>query len=97
MKVCILGNGLTSLTLAKALVNIGVSTDVFFSKNDKKNDKSRTLGISKSNAYLQYLAYHQGQAGFKTGMYKTKKALLEVAKKTALSKKIFDRQLKKCM
>ena len=49
MKVCILGNGLTSLTLAKALVNIGVSTDVFLSKNDKKNDKSRTLGISKSN------------------------------------------------
>ena len=49
MKVCILGNGLTSLTLAKALVNKGVSTDVFFSKNDKKNDKSRTLGISKSN------------------------------------------------
>ena len=45
----------------------------------------------------QYLAYHQGQAGFKTGAYKTKKALLEVAKKTALSKKIFDRQLKKCM
>ena len=49
MKVCILGNGLTSLTLAKALVNKGVSTDVFLSENDKKNDKSRTLGISKSN------------------------------------------------
>ncbi len=49
MKVCILGNGLTSLTLAKALVNIGVSTDIFLSKNVKKIDKSRTLGISKSN------------------------------------------------
>ena len=61
------------------------------------NKTNRLLGISKSNAYLQYLVYHQGQAGFKTGAYKTKKALLEVAKKTALSKKIFDRQLKKCM
>ena len=57
----------------------------------------RLLGISKNNAYLQYLAYHQGQAGFKTGAYKNKKALLGVANKTALNKKKFDRQLKKCM
>ncbi|RPG13154.1 MAG: ubiquinone biosynthesis protein UbiB, partial [Pelagibacteraceae bacterium TMED232] len=49
MKVCILGNGLTSLALAKALVNRSISTDVILSKIDKKNDKSRTLGISKSN------------------------------------------------
>ncbi len=49
MKVCILGDGLTSLALAKALVNIGISTDVFLSGNNKKKDKSRTLGISKSN------------------------------------------------
>ena len=58
---------------------------------------SRLLGISKNNAYLQYLAYHQGQAGFKTGAYKNKKGLLEVANKTAFNKKKFDRQLKKCM
>ena len=57
----------------------------------------RLLGISKNNVYLQYLAYHQGQAGFKTGAYKNKKALLKVANKTALNKKKFDRQLKKCM
>ena len=57
----------------------------------------RLLGISKNNAYLQYLAYHQGQAGFKTGAYKNKKGLLEVANKTAFNKKKFDRQLKKCM
>tara|TARA_Y100001958_G_scaffold156296_1_gene148658 strand:+ start:662 stop:1732 length:1071 start_codon:yes stop_codon:yes gene_type:complete len=49
MKVCILGDGLTSLALAKALVNKGISTDVFFGKNVKKKDKSRTLGISNSN------------------------------------------------
>ena len=49
MKVCILGDGLTSLALAKALVNKGISTDVFTSKNIKKKDKFRTLGISKSN------------------------------------------------
>ncbi len=61
-------------------------------------DKSkRLLGISKNNTYLQYLAYHQGQAGFKTGAYKNKKGLLKVANKTAFNKKKFDRQLKKCM
>ena len=58
---------------------------------------NRLLGISKNNAYLQYLAYHQGQAGFKTGAYKSKSGLLKVAKKTAYNKKIFDEQLKKCM
>ena len=49
MKVCILGDGLTSLALAKALVNKGISTDIFLSKNIVKKDKSRTLGISKTN------------------------------------------------
>ena len=61
------------------------------------NKSNRLLGISKNNAYLQYLAYHQGQAGFKTGAYKSKSGLLKVAKKTAYNKKIFDGQLKKCM
>ena len=49
MKVCIIGDGLTSLALAQALVNKGIYTDVFLSENIKKKDKSRTLGISKSN------------------------------------------------
>ena len=40
MKVCILGDGLTSLALAKALVNKGISTDVFTSKNIKKKINS---------------------------------------------------------
>ena len=61
------------------------------------NKSNRLLGISKNNAYLQYLAYHQGQAGFKTGAYKNKSGLLKVAKKTSYNKKIFDGQLKKCM
>ena len=54
------------------------------------------LGIKKNNAYLNYLAYHQGHAGFKTGAYKNKKGLLAVAQKTARNKKIFDSQLKNC-
>ena len=49
MKVCILGDGLTSLSLAKALVNKGIYTDVYLTQNYKKKDKSRSLGISKTN------------------------------------------------
>ena len=50
MKVCILGNSLSSLTLAKALTNKKIYVDVISKKNLKKINYSRTLGISKSNA-----------------------------------------------
>ena len=49
MKVCILGFNLSSLTLAKALVNQNINVDMFVSKKNYRTDKSRTLGISKSN------------------------------------------------
>ena len=50
MKVCILGDGLTSLALAKALVNRGIVVDILSNNiNKNKKDKIRTIGISKSN------------------------------------------------
>ena len=49
MKVSILGSGLTSLTLAKLLVNQGINVDIFSDQKIKKNNKIQTLGISKSN------------------------------------------------
>ncbi len=49
MRVCIVGNGLVSLTLAKALVNEGVYVDFFSNQNLKEINKSRTIGISKTN------------------------------------------------
>ena len=49
MKVCIIGNNLTGLVLAKALVNKEIFVDIIY-KNKKINvDKTRTIGISKSN------------------------------------------------
>ena len=49
MKVCVIGNNLTGLVLAKALVNKEIFVDIIY-KNLKINiDKSRTIGISKSN------------------------------------------------
>ena len=49
MRVCILGAGLTSLTLAKALVNKNIYVDIIETKKNFLHDKSRTIGISKSN------------------------------------------------
>ncbi len=49
MKVCILGDNLTSLALAKALVKKEIFVDLFCQKKINKIDSTRTIGISKSN------------------------------------------------
>ena len=49
MRVCILGGGLSSLTLAKALVNQKIHVDLLDSKKSINLNNSRTLGISKKN------------------------------------------------
>jgi len=49
MRVCILGSGLTALTLAKALVNKKIYVDMVASNKKHNIEKSRTIGISKSN------------------------------------------------
>jgi 2-octaprenyl-6-methoxyphenol hydroxylase len=50
MTVCILGNGLSALTLAKALVNHNICVELLTQKKDTKLNQSRTIGISKSNS-----------------------------------------------
>ncbi len=49
MRVCILGSGLSGLTLAQALVNQKIYVDVIYKKIKPNINKTRTLGISKSN------------------------------------------------
>ncbi len=49
MKVCILGDGLTGLTLAKALVNQNIYVDLVSQRKKSLSNKNRTIGISKSN------------------------------------------------
>ena len=49
MTVCILGNSLTALTLAKTLVNYEIDVDLIFNKKNYKINDTRTIGISKSN------------------------------------------------
>ena len=50
MKVCILGDGLSGLTLAKALVNQKIYVDILTQKKHLNFGKTRTIGISQSNA-----------------------------------------------
>ena len=49
MKVCIIGDGLVSLALANMFIKKELKVDILLSKKNNYQDKSRTLGISKSN------------------------------------------------
>ena len=50
MNICILGDGITGLTLAKGLIDKNIKVFLFGQKNNKYNDLStRTVGISKNN------------------------------------------------
>lgn len=57
---------------------------------------SREIGIQRDDAYSQYLAYHEGQGGFKRGTHKRKSRLKRVASKVASQTKVYDRQLNRC-
>tara|TARA_B100000902_G_scaffold369284_1_gene393339 strand:- start:2215 stop:3291 length:1077 start_codon:yes stop_codon:yes gene_type:complete len=49
MRVGIIGDGISSLSLAKALINENIYVDIFTTKKNNIINKSRTIGISKSN------------------------------------------------
>ena len=56
----------------------------------------RLAGISKNDYYNQYLAYHEGQGGWKKETYLEKKWLIEVAKTVERNAKMYNNQLKEC-
>jgi hypothetical protein len=60
------------------------------------NETSKTLNISKSDIYNQYLAYHQGHRGYKRGSYRSKPNLISAAKRTEANASKFNKQLKNC-
>ena len=49
MTICIIGNSLSALTLAKALVKQNIYVDVLCKKKNSHISITRTIGISKSN------------------------------------------------
>ena len=54
------------------------------------------IGISKKDFYNQYLAYHEGQGGWKKKSYLEKKWLIDVAKNVERNAKMYNNQLKDC-
>ena len=49
MNICIIGDGLTSLSLAKNLINKKINVHFYYKKKIKNFLSSRTIGISKNN------------------------------------------------
>ena len=49
MNVCIIGDGLTSLSLAKNLINKKINVHIYHTKKISNLSSSRTIGISKNN------------------------------------------------
>jgi len=49
MNICIIGDGLTSLSLAKNLINKKINVHFYYKNKIEKLSSSRTIGISKNN------------------------------------------------
>ena len=49
MNVCIIGDGLTGLSLAKNLINKKINVHIYHEKKIKNTSSNRTIGISKNN------------------------------------------------
>jgi hypothetical protein len=60
------------------------------------NISHKKNGVSKWDAYRQYLNYHEGWGGYSRQSYKGKKWLLNVAGKVASQSALYSSQLKKC-
>ncbi len=60
------------------------------------DQSNKMLGISKKDSFNQYLAYHEGQNGWKKKSYNSKKWLIEAAKNVELNSNMYNNQLKKC-
>ena len=58
------------------------------------NKSSNILNISKSDAFRQYIAYHEGWGGFKN--YKDNKKVINLAKRVEKQSNVYKNQLKEC-
>jgi hypothetical protein len=73
--------------------NINDATDFMGWYMDKSE---KGLGISKSNARDQYLAYHEGRNGFARGSYNSKAWLVRVADRVQDRAMVYAVQLSSC-
>jgi len=84
MNICLIGNGLTSLVLAKVLITKNLSVSLFFESKKSDNLKSRTIGISKKN----YDYFVNNIINIKKISWPIKN--IEIYKESNLGKKIFN-------
>nr|WP_285797925.1 hypothetical protein [Pseudomonas resinovorans] len=80
------GSGGSRTSFSDAMDFIGWYTDA----------TQRQLGISKRDAYSQYLAYHEGRGGYRRGSYRQKSWLTQVAQKVDQQSRSYGRQLASC-
>lgn len=60
------------------------------------NKSKQQSGIAKSDAYRQYLAYHEGHGGFNKRSYQSKPQLLKAARNVERNAKRYKQQLEQC-
>ncbi len=60
------------------------------------DESTRRLGISKTDARSQYLAYHEGRTGFANGSYNAKSWLVAVSDRVAERSETYRMQLAGC-
>lgn len=60
-------------------------------------DKTRRInGVAMGDAVSQYLAYHEGHGGYKRGSYRSKRWLIQAARKVGNMAEVYGRQLRSC-
>jgi len=60
-------------------------------------DRSRrSNGIAKTDAYRNYLAYHEGHGGYRKGSYRSKPGVLKAAREVERMYKRYQGQLRRC-
>jgi hypothetical protein len=84
----------------KATGNYGADRDDFADAADfvgwYMKHTTLELGIPGSDAYRQYLAYHEGRKGYRRGHWKSRPALIKAARHAATFADRYKKQLKRC-
>lgn len=84
----------------QATGNSGADRDDFGDATDfvgwYVNQSHEQLGIPKSDAYRQYLAYYVGQGGYAQGTYRRKPWLLRTARRVGARARRYAHQLRGC-
>ena len=60
------------------------------------DQSTQKLGISKTSARKQYLAYHDGHAGYRRGTYRRKGWLMRISKEVQARAEMYSEQLQSC-